>query len=48
MITERTGNDDPIVVVSWGRMMRLTEVDEALIRKFVDTYINQSPEKLAR
>ena len=48
VITERTGNDDPIVVVSWGRMMRLAEVDEALIRKFVDIYINQSPEKLAR
>ncbi len=48
VITKRDENDDSLVVASWGRMMRLTEVDEALIQKYIDTYINQSPEKLAR
>ena len=48
VITRRDKNDDLIVVVSWGRMMKLTEVDETLIQKYIDTYINQSPEKLAR
>lgn len=48
VITRRDKNDDSIVVASWGRMMKLTEVDEALIQKYIDTYINQSPEKLAR
>ncbi|MHA2060834.1 MAG: DUF3105 domain-containing protein [Candidatus Sifarchaeia archaeon] len=48
VITKRDNNDDPIVVASWGRMMKLTEVDGAIIQKYIDTYINQSPEKLAR
>jgi hypothetical protein len=48
VITKREENNNPLVVASWGRMMRLTEVDEALIQKYIDTYINQSPEKLAR
>jgi len=48
VITKRDGNDDLIVVASWGRMMKLADVDEALIQKYIDTYINQSPEKLAR
>ena len=46
VVTNRENNDDSIVVVSWGRMMRLDEVDEALIQKYINTYINQSPEKL--
>lgn len=48
VITKRDNNDNPIVVASWGRMMKLSEVDEALIQKYIDTYINKSPEKLAR
>jgi hypothetical protein len=48
VITKREENDDPIVIASWGRMIRLSEVDEAMIQKYIDTYINQSPEKLAR
>jgi hypothetical protein len=48
VVTKRAENDDSVVVASWGRMMKLTEVDEALIQKYIDIYINQSPEKLAR
>ena len=48
VITKRDGNDDSIVVASWGKMMRFTEIDEAFTQKYIDTYINQSPEKLAR
>ncbi len=48
IVSPRPANDDIIAVVSWGRMMRLEVVDKALIQKYIDTYINQSPEKLAR
>lgn len=48
VITKRDKNNNPIVVASWGRMMKLSEVNEALIHKYINTYINQSPEKLAR
>jgi len=48
VITKRDENEDSVVVASWGRMMKLVEVDKALIQKYIDTYINQSPEKLAR
>jgi len=47
VVSKRDENDDSIVVASWGRMMRLVEVDEALIQKYINTYINQSPEKFA-
>jgi len=29
-------------------MMKLESVDKVLIQKYIDTYKNQSPEKLAR
>jgi hypothetical protein len=48
IVTERQKNDNPIVVASWGKMMRLIEVDEAVTQKSLDRYINQSPEPLAR
>lgn len=48
VITKRDKNNNPIAVASWGRMMKLSEVNEALIHKYINTYINQSPEKLAR
>lgn len=48
IVSPRSGNDDKIVVASWGRMMKLEVVDKALIQKYIDTYKNQSPEKLAR
>ncbi len=48
VITKRNKNDNPIVVASWGRMMKLSEVNEALIQKYIDSYINQSPEKLVQ
>lgn len=48
VISPRSGNDDKVVVASWGKMMRLESADKALIQKYIDTYKNQSPEKLAR
>lgn len=48
LISPRQGNDNKIVVTSWGKMMKLDGVDKALIQKYIDTYKNQSPEKLAR
>jgi len=48
VVSPRSGNDNKIVIASWGKMMRLDSVDKALIQKYIDTYKNQSPEKLAR
>lgn len=48
VVSPRSANDDKIVIASWGKMMRLDSVDKALIQKYIDTYKNQSPEKLAR
>ena len=48
IVSPRIENEDKIVVVSWGKMMKLESVDKVLIQKYIDTYKNQSPEKLAR
>ncbi|MBI4129786.1 DUF3105 domain-containing protein [Candidatus Roizmanbacteria bacterium] len=48
IISPRSENDDTIVVASWGKMMRLESVDQAVILKYIETYKNQSPEKLAK
>lgn len=48
IVSPRSENENKIVVVSWGKMMKLESVDRAFIQKYIDTYKNQSPEKLAR
>ena len=48
VVSPRSGNDNQIVVASWGKLIRLESVDKALIQKYIDTYKNQAPEKLAR
>lgn len=48
IVSPRKKNDDNIVITSWGKMMRLESIDEALIQKYIDTYKNNSPEQLAR
>lgn len=48
LVSPRSGNDTKIVITSWGKMMRLETADKALIQKYIDTYKNQAPEKLAK
>lgn len=48
IVSPRLANDVKIAIVSWGRMMEPELADKALIQKYIDTYKNQSPEKLAR
>ena len=48
IVSPRLVNDSKIAVVSWGRIMKLKSADKALIQKYINTYKNQSPEKLAR
>lgn len=47
VVSPRSGNDSKVVVASWGKMMQLDSADKALIQKYIETYKNQSPEKLA-
>lgn len=48
IVSPRAANEAKITLVSWGRMMKLEVFDQAMIQKYIDTYKNQSPEKLAR
>ncbi len=48
IVSPRPANDNRIAIASWGRVMRLETLDKALIQKYIDTYKNESPEKLAR
>lgn len=48
IVSPRSANDASIAVASWGKLMKLEKADKALIQKYIDTYINQSPEQLAR
>ncbi len=48
IVSPRPANDNKIVIASWGRMMQLEATEKALIQKYIDTYKNQSPEKLAK
>jgi len=47
IVSPRLANDAKIAVASWGRLMKLDAVDKALIQKYIATYKNQGPEKLA-
>jgi len=47
VVSPRAANDMHIVITSWGKMMKTDQVDAPLIQKYIDTYKNQSPEKLA-
>ena len=47
IVSPRAANDTKIAVASWGRLMKLDAPDKALIQKYIATYINQGPEKLA-
>ena len=48
VVSPRSSNDNKIVVASWGKMMKLEMINEALILKYIKLQVNQSPEKLAR
>jgi len=48
IVSPRSANDIKIVIASWGRIMKLETADKALIQKYINTYKNQSPEKLAK
>ncbi|KKQ34235.1 MAG: hypothetical protein US50_C0056G0003 [Candidatus Nomurabacteria bacterium GW2011_GWB1_37_5] len=48
ILTPREGNDAPIALASWGRLLNLDSFDEATINTYIKLYKNQSPEKLAR
>jgi hypothetical protein len=38
------GMDTPIVVTSWGRMMKLSTLDESAIRKYIAAFAGHGPE----
>jgi hypothetical protein len=44
ILSPRLENSSPIIVVSWGQRLVMDEVDEQLVRDFVTTNRNRSPE----
>ncbi len=48
VVSPRAANDSNIAVVSWGRLLKLDEVDVNQIKEYVRKNFNRSPEQLAR
>ena len=48
IVIPRSANDVKIAVASWGRLLKMDEMDEDLIRDYIRFNKNFSPEKLAR
>jgi thiol-disulfide isomerase/thioredoxin len=47
LMSPRAENDNPIAIISWGRLMQLDAVDVEAIDIYIRTYMNDSPEKVA-
>ncbi len=46
IMTPRPENDSPIVVASWGRLLKLDQADDGQIKDFIKAYINKGPEQV--
>lgn len=47
IITQRSENDTPIAVASWGKLMKLQSFDRDRIVEFIEKNMNYSPEPVA-
>ena len=47
IVTQRSENDVPIAVASWGQLMELQSVDRERIVEFIEKNMNHSPEPIA-
>lgn len=45
VMAPRPQNDAPIILVSWGRYLKLQDFDENQVKKFRNDYRNRGPEK---
>lgn len=45
VLTPREKNDTPIVLVAWGRILKMAAPDYGKIKDFIRTYRNRGPEK---
>ena len=48
VVSLRSANDAPLVLTSWGRIMKMDALDEKTIIDFIQKNKNKSPERLAR
>jgi len=44
ILAPRPANDAPLYALSWGRTLEVDPADEELLRQFVETNRNRSPE----
>jgi len=47
VLSPRPKDDRPVIVASWGRIMRLDEADTDKIERFILSFVNDSPEEYA-
>lgn len=48
IMTPRSANDSPFVLVAWEHLLKMETVDEAVVREFIDAYRGiAGPEKIA-
>ena len=47
LVTPRAANDSSVAIASWGRLMKMGNVDEQAITEFIRKNKNKSPEPLA-
>ncbi|MFC4552340.1 DUF3105 domain-containing protein, partial [Halorussus sp. GCM10023401] len=47
VITQRSENDAPLAVASWGQLMKLQSFDRERIVEFIEQNRNRSPEPIA-
>ena len=45
VLEPRDKNDSQIALVSWGRVLKLDQLDENKVKDFIKTYRNRGPEK---
>lgn len=45
VLAPRPQNDSAIALAAWGRILKLSDFDEAKIKEFIKAYRNQGPEK---
>lgn len=45
IVVPRVGMDSPLILSSWGRMEKMTSLNEAKIKEFIDAFRDNGPER---
>lgn len=45
IMAPRNTNDAPVILVAWGRYLKMQDVDFDKVKRFIETYRNRGPER---